>query len=47
MSFLSTESLAQRNRIIDTHRQLILDIRRVEPEISRLGRRSRPALAGT
>lgn len=33
---ISSESLAQRNRIIDAHRELILEIRELEPEISKL-----------
>lgn len=36
MNFLSTESITERNRIIDTHRALVLEIRKLEPEISKL-----------
>lgn len=36
MNFPSTESVTERNRIIDAHRQLILEIRTLEPEISKL-----------
>lgn len=35
ISPIFSESLAQRNQIIDTHRQLILEIRKLEPEISK------------
>ena len=36
MNISSTESTVERNRIIDAHRQLILEIRELEPQISKL-----------
>ena len=36
MNSSSTESIAERNRIIGAHRELILEIRELEPEISKL-----------
>ncbi len=42
MNFPPTESVVERNRIIDVHRQLILEIRELEPQISKLSAVSDP-----
>ena len=42
MNFSSTESITERNRVIDAHRRLILEIRELEPEISKLAAVSDP-----
>ena len=42
MNLTSSESITERNRIIDAHHQLIMEIRRLEPEISKLAAVSDP-----